>query len=565
MIRKGGLKFMDDNKQKLSNYIDCLNAEKRPKEHQNPTDSPELEELFQTVRQLRSLKEPTMPNPNFPKKLSQSLASKYSQASPLKNKKHRWFTAVASIAAVLFLAVLVNFFLPFSRTDIVYAMEEAFRGVEAYHGFIEIVQTNAEGKSTSQGKLEVWVNKEGHYYTEILTGSLEGLITVNNGQKKWQIRPEEKQVHVFPAFPDAYRFTFELGKEIEGVKNALSYKIIGEDIIAERQTSTVEVTPQGGVPYRLWIDKETKLPLQKEYGMQNALQYTITYSEIEFHNAIPEKLTAYHLPNEFEEINTNPEQIVTNIQEVQGIVGFIPKVIENIPAGYIQGSIAIVPNKQLTKLYYSAPDKNTRVVVIQGKALNEFEPTSNAILGKISNSIVEIQSPIYEDLGVLGGGGVYSGATNINSIRWQQEGFEYAVVGNASLEELVSFAKSLANGVFEIPSLNDEFATNPQVEVPVDLIMEENEQKSVDAGSSPWKLDAAFVAQVFISLKMNPEGITGEYPIQSQDLNIIQNTGSNAIIEVTSDISPIKRVYLQRIIRQDSTGIWTVVGYDPLQ
>ncbi|AUI35654.1 hypothetical protein CWI35_03175 [[Bacillus] caldolyticus] len=36
-----------------------------------------------------------------------------------------------------------------------------------------------------------------------------------------------------------------------------------------------------------------------------------------------------------------------------------------------------------------------------------------------------------------------------------------------------------------------------------------------------------------------------------------------AIVEVDAHNTPIKRVYLKRLIRQDATGIWTVVGYDP--
>lgn len=563
MTRKGG-KIMDKNEQKLSDYIDHLNLEQKPQEHEYPPDSSELEELFQTVRQVRSLKEPAMPGTDFQKKLARSLMNSPSQGGSGKTKKRSWFNTIASLAAILVIAVFVNFILPFDRNNFVYAMEEAFRGVKAYHGILEIVQTNAEGESTSQGELEVWANQEGYYFIKGLEGSLAGLITVNNGEKKWQVRPDQKEVHLFPAFPDAYRFTFELGREIEDIKNALSSKVIGEELVAGRKTSIIEVTPQGGIPYRIWVDQETKLPLQKETGMQNAIQYRITYSEIKFNNTIPKELLVYHLPVGYTEIDLNPEQLVTDLTEVQQVVGFTPKTFENIPVGYIQDQIAIVPDMQLTKLYYTT-NYNTKIIVIQGNAVNEFKPVSSAVLGKINNNIVEIQSPVYEDLGVLGGGGLYSGVTNISAIRWQQDGFEYAVVGNAPLDEMVSFTEHFANGILEIPALTEEFLTQPQVEVPINLIAEENDQKSVDAGSSPWKLDPVFVAQVFVSLEMSPEGITGEYPIQSENLKVFQNTGNHAIVTVSGDATPISKVYLQRLIRQDSTGIWTVVGYDPLQ
>lgn len=554
---------MKDKEEILSQYIDSLNAEKRPKEHHTPIDSPELEELFETVRKVRSLKEPTMPNDSFKENLSQSLLQNLSPKIGKKDNKGRWFTVVASMAAVLIMAVFMNFFSKLGGGDIVYAMEKAFHEVKAYHGFLEIVQINAEGHSTSQRTLEVWADKEGHYYTKTLEGSSAGLITANNGQQKWQIRPDLNQVHLFPAFPDTYGFTFELGKEIENVKNALSYEIVGEDMVDGRKANLIKISPDGGLPYHIWIDTETKLPLQKEYALQNALQYKITYKEIEFLDAIPEELTSYHLPAGYEEINTNPEQIITDMDEAKKVLGFTPKVLNKVPAGYIQDNIAIQPNAELVKLYYTTVNENTKIVFIQGKTDDAFRPASNAILGKINHHDVEIQSPVYEDLGILGGG-LYSEITRLTSLRWQQKDFEYAVVGNVSLEELITFTKDLTNATIEIPTSDQEFSVKPQVHVTVDLQVEENEQKSVDAGSSPWKLDPAFVAQVFVSLKMNPEGIIGEYPIQEKDLKILQNNGKNAIVEITRDITPIKRVYLQRLVRQDSTGIWTVVGYDSL-
>ncbi|WP_207653582.1 hypothetical protein [Clostridium peptidivorans] len=140
----------------------------------------------------------------------------------------------------------------------------------------------------------------------------------------------------------------------------------------------------------------------------------------------------------------------------------------------------------------------------------------------------------------------------------------YAVNEDISLEQSKSAIKNLENGAIEISSLEEKFSDKPKVKVPVNLKIEENDQKSVDAGHSPWKLDPAFVAQVFVSLKISPEGIEGDYPIKYEDLKVVKNTGEEAIVEVPGDKTPIRRVYLERLVRQDSTGIWTVIGYDPV-
>jgi len=42
---------------------------------------------------------------------------------------------------------------------------------------------------------------------------------------------------------------------------------------------------------------------------------------------------------------------------------------------------------------------------------------------------------------------------------------------------------------------------------------------------------------------------------------LVTNNSVEAVVEVED--GPVERVYLKRLVRQDETGIWTVVGYDP--
>lgn len=555
---------MENDEKKLSDYIDRLNEEKKPEVHGNSTESPQMEELMKTVRKVRSLKEPALPGADYPVKLAENVAKQLPKKLTVKKKKHTWIAAAAAVAAVIALVFAVNFILHPGGADIVYAMEQAFQEVKAYHGIIEIIEKNAEGKETTQAIREVWADKEGHYYIKELEGSQAGVITVNNGEKKWQQLPQEKKVYVFPAFPDPYRFTFELGNEIDDVKNAAEVKAIGEDKVLNRSVTVLEVTPKGGLPYRIWVDRETKLPLKRESAMQNAIQYTVTYTSIEYRNALPEELTIYSVPDGFEEVDRNPEQWVNNIEEVEDLTGFALKIPKELPESYKRDGIAVANGMKTVKLNYTSRDKKHRVIILQEKTEGELNPASAAVLGTLNGNVAEIQSPVQEDYGVLAGGGVYSGVSDISSIRWQEGGFEFAVVGNDSLEHLALFAESLAGGPVVIPKGDEKTPDKPQIEVPVDLEIEENDQKSVDAGHSPWKLDPVYVAQVFVSLKISPEGIQGDYPVQYEDIKVVKNDGVNAVVEVSSDTTPIRRVYLKRLIRQDSTGIWTVVGYDPV-
>ncbi|HHV28921.1 LolA family protein [Acetivibrio mesophilus] len=554
---------MDNNEKKLSEYIDKLNAEKMPKEHDEPTDSPELDELMDTVRKVRSLREPDLPEVDYPKKLARVVGRQLWQKPSNRKRKWAWLAGTAAISAVAALVLLVNFALYPGRTDIVYAMEQAYKEVRAYHGILSIVETNLKGEETLQSMREVWADNEGRYYVKELEGFQKGLITVNNGEKKWQVCLDEGQVYVFSAFPDPYRFTLELGNEINDAKNATQIKTIGKDVVAGRKATILEVLPKGGESYQIWIDEETNLPLQRQRAMVNAIQYRVTYTSIEFSDNIPGELLTYDLPQGFEEIDKNSEQLVNNIEEAAEIAGFTPKVPENLPKGYVRDSIAVTDGMKAIKLSYTSKDKKSRVIILQEKATDEFKPASTSVLGKVGSNTAEIQSPVQESLGVLNGGGQYSGMADICSIRWQESGFEYAVIGDVTMDELVLFIESIALDPVQIPSGEEVASDKPQIEVAVDLEAEKNEQKSVDAGHSPWKLDPVYVAQVFVSLKISPEGIEGEYPVNYEDMKIIKNNGIDAIVEVSGDITTVRKVYLKRLIRQDSTGIWTVVGYDP--
>lgn len=107
-----------------------------------------------------------------------------------------------------------------------------------------------------------------------------------------------------------------------------------------------------------------------------------------------------------------------------------------------------------------------------------------------------------------------------------------------------------------------DYDFNPQVEVPYNIEIEQRDQKSVDKGHSPWRLDPLFTTQVFVSLQISPDGIKGEYPIEEENLKLVYSSDDVSIVEVNDEDTNITTVYLKRLVRQDESEIWTVVGYD---
>ena len=218
------------DERKLSQYIDDLNDGRKPKEHSNGLQEEETDDqaLFETVRKVRLLREVEYPDDLFRQRLINSLAAK---EKPVRNRRKRYAFISAASAAAILLLVTAYYFLPNKASNIVYAMENAMKVVRAYHGVIEVSETNGLGETVTQSKREVWADKSGNYYIKDLDGISRESITANNGKQKWQLRPEEKTVYLLPAFPDDYRFTFELGNEIDDAAKAQTVDIIGQETI----------------------------------------------------------------------------------------------------------------------------------------------------------------------------------------------------------------------------------------------------------------------------------------------------------------------------------------------
>ncbi|MDF2544954.1 MAG: hypothetical protein K0S47_4672 [Herbinix sp.] len=558
---------MDKVEKRLSEYIDQLNDEKTPMEHRKGRHSSDYEKFLNTVRMVKSLKEPEFPKEEFEKRLTDSIQT-YSDKDLKEKSKSRarlWMASLSAAAAVIAMVLIVNAVLPNKDPNMIHAMEQAITKLQAYNGILEIVETNELGEEVLQTKREVWADQEGNYYVKEIVGnesSMEsGMVTVNNGELKWQIYPEQKKVYQFAAFPDSYHFTFKLGREVDNVKNALNIKILGEDLIAGRGATILEITPDNGVPYRLWVDKETDLPLQRESAMQNALKYRVTYTDITFTETIPKGLLTYSVPEDYEIVAKSPEQFVSNITEAEEMAGLSAIVPDRLPDGYSINKVSVETNTNTIKMYYRSTDHI--IVLLQSMVVKEFQPASGAILGSISGNTVEVLISLEGKDGTFTGGGAYESVTGVASIRFQNEGIEYTIIGSDKIDTLKLLAENITNEELLLPEVNEDASEKPVVEVSYDLEEEKNAQKSVDEGHSPWRLDPAFVAQVYVSLLISPEGIVGDYPIAYEDITITANDGVTAIAEIKDDKSPAGKVYLKRLARQDKTGIWTVVGYAP--
>jgi len=489
-----------DPEKELDAVIDALNEERRP-------EAPATEEvagLIRTVRSVKNLKEPAEPSPEFESHLLESVRQQVRQ--PQRRPRRTWWAAASLAAAVLLLLVVV---LPsMTRRDVAMAMVEAIQQVERYHGILEKSWTSAAGETQVIWTQEIWVDGERYAVT-----MQDGTTTVNNGQQKWQVRPQDQVVALLPVAPDTQRVGLDL-KAVGEDAQRYPHRVVGQDTVAGRPAAVLEIIPPGGDPYRVWVDRETSLPVRMVTAWQNALQTTYTYTELEINQPINEAHFAFTVPDGFTVVETDPGQQVNTPTEAAEAVGFVPAIPAEPPARMIAYQDRLV-------LEYG------ETTVVERRAEGEFRPATHSALGTAGGGPLEVLE---------------------GSLRWRQGDLEITVTG----PEAEAVARSIAPDL-EMPDPAAGFPQEPAVVVEVDMVVEENNQRQVDGGHSPYLLDPTMVTMSFLGA----QGIAGDMDA----FTISFSSGTHAVVEVPS--GPISRVYVQRLIRQDETGIWTVVGYDP--
>ncbi|TGE31011.1 sigma-E factor regulatory protein RseB domain-containing protein [Desulfosporosinus sp. Sb-LF] len=487
--------------QEVDDFIDRLNEERRP-DQSNDQDIAEFQALIREIKNQRPIDGPS-------EKFTLELSQKLQRRSSTQKSFLPWSALVASFLIVIFLLS------PWSHTnnDIVLAMEQTVQQLQNYHGTLEKVSINEAGERQIFQQTDVWF--KGNNYA---TRTEDSIISVNNGERRWRVNPKNKELFLLPLYLDPHNF--DLQKEAT-IAQQYPHKIVGQDSIAGRTTIRIEIDPPGGLPYYLWIDTETHLPVQLQTAMQKAIQTTYTFKNLETNTQIPDNVFTYNLPEGYRIVDQTTDKSMSGLTEAIAVSGLTPLQLSEKPQQIFASTQRIVFDFEDT-------------IVIETKALKPFAPSSLAALGQAAGGPLEVLP---------------------DTLRWQQNGLELKVQGQRA-EEL---AKQIANTI-KMPD-SQVLPNQPTVKVEVDMEIVKRNQQQVDAGSSPWQLDPVQVAFTFAITQISPGGITGNPSINFNSLDITSNNGTEAVIQFSE--GPIKTVYVKRLVRHAQSGIWAAIGYDP--
>lgn len=501
----------------LDQQIDLLTQERRPA---TPPDD-ESAELLAVVIAGKRLGPQAVPSLEFMGRACNQAVSKIpGRPSRFLRSRLARYVALAAVAASLMVGI--TFLPPFQSRRMAYAMQQAVANLTTYHAVVEYrweqVRDPAKTKVTQE---EFWVQGD-RYFWERADSEVGTRQVISDGEREWVVWPDRKSaLHGYP-MAAALR---------EWSPAALARKVIdqpfvieGEEMIGGRRALRVVVSPRDQSSYRVWIDKELKLPLQyKDSGVNVVgLRYTITYTLFEVDPKIDPARFTYQPPADYRVTESAP--LVPTMDEAARIAGFQPPVPKEAP-------LRILADAEGISLDLGD------VLILYAKDEPDYELDPMTITGWSGTFPV-----FFHGVGLL---------------EWYQDGLWVAVTGASESDRAIQLARQI------LPDLSLPFAFDtdqsfmPQAQKQVQLDVSRAYAMEQERAKDP-ALHAERATPQAVALQFLREQGAG---VDAADLTEAGNVTIETVFDVKS--GPIRRVYLRQVARNDGHGLWWVVGYDP--
>jgi len=296
---------------------------------------------------------------------------------------------------------------------------------------------------------------------------------------------------------------------------------VGFETVAGRRAVKLELERAGGEPWHLWVDAETNLPLQ--FTRRTDVLESFRYVQFEVNPTLSDQLFAY-TPPASAQVVVREERWVDSVEAAAQVRGFAPLLPQEAPRRVAVNDRQIILDFGDTLIYQSQPEQFT-------------PPVGWGFLkGQAGGSTLYIQGDA--------------------ALTWHQQGIAVRVLGTRAVELARQIAPDLA-----LPDPTQDLISAAQVKVAVDLAEANRAQRLLDsyAEDLPYGYPVGMAA-AFVSGRSNPQVDRPIAQVAEWLFDEEANTGVEAIVVVSE--GPVSRVYLKRVVRQDYTGAWVVVGYD---
>lgn len=433
---------------------------------------------------------------------------------PQARRRPRWMGLRAALTAVAALFLIVLLAPGFGQRNVVLAMEKALAELHSYHGVLEASWESPEGTGSEQ--TEIWWAGDRYKVVTPQHG-----IWYSDGDYRWTVHHDQSRAQKSLALGTGEEFQpWDIRLM---AKYALKYpaRTVAHETVAGRKTVKLELARAGGDPWYLWLDAETNLPLQ--FTRRTDSQETFRFVRFEANPELPDDLFTYTPPAHYA-VQVADERWVDSVAEAASVKGFTPLLPQEGPRRVAVTAHSIVLDYGDTLIYQQKTE--------QFKAPIGW----GDLKGKAAGSTVYVQGD--------------------GHLRWYQQGIDIAMSGSRTVELARQIAPDLT-----LPDPAQDLVSAAQVKVAVEMTEANRVQRLMDAyredhhHSYPVAAAAAFVNGLSHPGVDRPTAQVAEWEFEEE-----ANTGVEAI--VTTAKGPISRIYVKRVVRQDHSGAWFVVGYD---
>ncbi|RQD76100.1 MAG: DUF2092 domain-containing protein [Candidatus Syntrophonatronum acetioxidans] len=424
---------MTESKKKeiLSDFIDDLNKERKPRAYRASQVDEETEKLFETVRALRRTQRKGeegkgTKNSQVTKGGGRTGSNRQQVESPLawRLKKAALVAGAALLILVAFLGVLDTEYFP--QQNIVHGVVKAYEDLESYAGTAEI-RSRRNGEVDYQETIEITYQKPWRYKAVHHFDGRE-VKNISDGERLVSVYPHD--ITVDNVFPEKELWRYHIGNQVWELKGAEEVKEVGEESILGRQALVLEYRYRD-YDYRMWIDKKTNLPLKKELTRHDGTSsLVVEFKDIEINPQVDPELFTHEgvkpgedifileQEQEYEEINRRG-----SLEEVNTPFN-LEKLKESLPSSYDLFAVGILEENPFFRyvLRFRGEQEMDFLDVYLSSSPREGAFFSASQLGKLGEGYVEVNrgAPNVMDL--------YVGDRSI--ARWVTPEFEAFLVAN---------------------------------------------------------------------------------------------------------------------------------------
>ena len=299
--------------------------------------------------------------------------------------------------------------------DIAKQMQEKNAAIEDYSYTMYITSCAGEGLLEGQweGQIEIMYKKPGMMKTHSknIGGENDEHIMVSDGEFSWSYMPGTNTFSKvkLPEHKEQTKSDYISG--IEYFLNQTDVTLLGEEEVAGRPAYLLETIPKMGVgeaaenesendeeddkeefspgPTKIWIDKETFMPLKYEtYDSNGNLVQKTEILDLKINTGIPDSEFEFEVPEGAEIITVESAPIVFTgdpespgkvpVEDIKEHAGFEPLVPEYLPEGYaFSHSMSMNTGK-------AAPDGQV------------YETVSLTYINKKENNVMVLTEKVYE-------------------------------------------------------------------------------------------------------------------------------------------------------------------------